>query len=385
MRSSRIFFHITWREPLFGKDAEVFEYYVNQGGLVVSFRIQNNITSLIAHRSLALADSSMARSLERLSSGYRINRAADDAAGLSVATSLRADVAGAQVAQRNVSEGNAMLQVAEGALEQVGNILTRMKELATQAASANTGSNLAKINAEYGQLQSEIDRIVKSTQYGAKNLLDGTLAAGAGTPATPDGPSTAGPITNGPGIGYGVAANGRVEWNMNVLLQNDRVTACDPAVAAPGTWKLRQNGANVDLIDPSSTVRDTATPNGTNDLVFANVGVTITNVGGLPASAYDGSINNGFCMRSSGLTNLDVSGAAAGTYTATYSAGDTTVSDGIHSQTLTLLSGAQTIAFNNIGITFIVDANFQASDLGNMQFTVTASTPGDPGTPSGPG
>jgi flagellin len=185
----------------------------------MGFRIQNNIAAMTAHRSLALADSSMTKSLERLSSGYRINRAADDAAGLAVSMGFRADVAGARVAQRNVSEGNAMPQVAGGGLDQVGNILIRMKELATQAASANAGSNLAKIDAEYGQLKSEIDRIVNSTKCGATNLLDGTLAAKAatpGTPGTPAGPSTVGPITSGLGIGYGVAANGRIEWNMGL-------------------------------------------------------------------------------------------------------------------------------------------------------------------------
>jgi len=131
----------------------------------MGFRIQNNIAAMNAQRNLGISDAGMSKSLERLSSGYRINKAADDAAGLSISQSFRADIASYKVAQRNVSEANSLIQVAEGSLDQVGNMLTRMKELATQAASANAGSNLDKINSEYQKLMDEIDRVVDSTEY----------------------------------------------------------------------------------------------------------------------------------------------------------------------------------------------------------------------------
>ena len=117
----------------------------------------------------------MSKSLERLSSGYRINSAKDDAAGLSISQGFRADIASYKVASRNVTEGNALLQVAEGAMDQVGNMLTRLKELATQAASANAGTNLDKINAEGNQLLLEIDRIANSTAYAGTKLVDGSF------------------------------------------------------------------------------------------------------------------------------------------------------------------------------------------------------------------
>jgi len=141
----------------------------------MGFRIQNNIAAMNAQRNLSISDTSMSKSLERLSSGYRINSAKDDAAGLSISQGFRASIASYNVASRNVTEGNALLQVAEGAMDQVGNMLTRLKELATQAASANAGSNLDKINAEGNQLILEIDRIANSTEYAGSKLLDGSF------------------------------------------------------------------------------------------------------------------------------------------------------------------------------------------------------------------
>ena len=117
----------------------------------------------------------MSKSLERLSSGYRINRAADDAAGLAISQGMRADIASYKVASRNVSEANAMVQVAEGAYDQIGNMLVRMKELATQAASANAEGNRTKIDDEATALINEIDRISNATEYAGSSLLSGGL------------------------------------------------------------------------------------------------------------------------------------------------------------------------------------------------------------------
>jgi flagellin len=141
----------------------------------MGFRIQNNIAAMNAQKNLGISDSAMSKSLERLSSGYRINSAKDDAAGLSISQGFRADIASYKVASRNVTEGNALLQVAEGSMDQVGNMLTRLKELATQAASSNAGTNLDKINAEGNQLLLEIDRIANSTAYAGTKLVDGTF------------------------------------------------------------------------------------------------------------------------------------------------------------------------------------------------------------------
>ncbi len=141
----------------------------------MGLRIQNNIAALNAHKNLSISNTGLSRSLERLSSGYRINRAADDAAGLSISQGLRADIASYKVASRNTTEANSLLQVAEGALDQVANMLTRLKELATQASSGNAASDLDKIDAEAQKLIDEIDRIAESTEYSGTKLIDGSF------------------------------------------------------------------------------------------------------------------------------------------------------------------------------------------------------------------
>jgi flagellin len=150
----------------------------------MGLRIQNNIAALNAHRNLQISDMGLSKSLERLSSGYRINRAADDAAGLAISSAFRADIASFKVASRNASEASSMLQVAEGAAEQIQNMLVRLKELATQAASANAGANVDKINAEKTQLLAEIEKIAQSTEYADTALVNGTYGVAiAGTGA----------------------------------------------------------------------------------------------------------------------------------------------------------------------------------------------------------
>lgn len=143
----------------------------------MSFRIQNNIAALNSLRHLNRNEVLMNRSLERLSSGYRINSAADDAAGLASSMRFRAEISSLKVASRNASEATSLLQVAEGAMGEIDLILSRMKELATQAASGNAGSDRTAIDAESQALVGEIDRIVGFTKYNGTKLLDGNFGS----------------------------------------------------------------------------------------------------------------------------------------------------------------------------------------------------------------
>ncbi len=144
----------------------------------MGLRIQNNIAAFNAHRNLQTADVGLSKSLERLSSGFRINKAADDAAGLAVSMRFRAQIRSLAQAGRNASEANSLLQVAEGAADQITNILQRMKELATQAASSNTGTaDRANISAEVDALEGEITRIANSTKYAGSTLIDGNFGS----------------------------------------------------------------------------------------------------------------------------------------------------------------------------------------------------------------
>ncbi len=126
-----------------------------------------------AHRQLQISDAGMSKSLARLSSGFRINTASDDAAGLAVSSGMRADIASYKVASRNTSEAMALLQVAEGAYDQIGNILTRLKELTTQGTSANSSANATDINNEVTSLKNELDRIANATEYSGQAVLRG--------------------------------------------------------------------------------------------------------------------------------------------------------------------------------------------------------------------
>lgn len=137
-------------------------------------RIMNNISALFASNRLAATDSSLSKSLEKLSSGYRINRAGDDAAGLAISEKMRAQIGGLNKAQQNAQDAISLVQTAEGALNESHSILQRMRDLAVQAANGtNTTSDRAKIKDELTQLQTELTRISSDTEFNTKKLLDG--------------------------------------------------------------------------------------------------------------------------------------------------------------------------------------------------------------------
>ena len=143
-------------------------------GFQQGFRINTNTASLDTYRSYSASQAGMEKNIERLSSGLRINKAADDAAGLSISNRMDNQVRGMQQAHRNVQQANNMLQTAEGAMNEVGNILGRMRELAVQSASDTVSStDRGSLELEFDQLTSEIDRIAESTQYNGQTLLAG--------------------------------------------------------------------------------------------------------------------------------------------------------------------------------------------------------------------
>jgi flagellin len=141
----------------------------------VAMRINQNIAAFNAYRNLSVTSGAQAKSLEKLSSGFRINRAADDAAGLVNSESLRAQVSGLKVANRNAQDAISLVQTAEGAQTEVHSVLQRMRELALHAA--NTGANDTAASdadvAELKQLATQLDEIANQTQYGANKLLTG--------------------------------------------------------------------------------------------------------------------------------------------------------------------------------------------------------------------
>lgn len=136
-------------------------------------RINHNISALNAYRNLAINNANTAESLQKLSSGLRINKAADDAAGLAISEKMRSQIRGLEMAERNALDGISLIQTAEGALSSTHEILQRMRELAVQAANdTNTSTDRSQIQEEVNALISEIDRIAKDTEFNTSSLLN---------------------------------------------------------------------------------------------------------------------------------------------------------------------------------------------------------------------
>ena len=151
----------------------------------MALRILHNTTALSAYRNLSVTQSRLGRSIEKLSSGLRIVRASDDAAGLAISEQMRADVRSMNQAVRNANDGISLLQTAEGALNEVSGMLTRMRELAEQAANGSLStSQRATLDQEFQALASEITRIADTTEFNGTKLINGALSSGSASSAT---------------------------------------------------------------------------------------------------------------------------------------------------------------------------------------------------------
>lgn len=142
--------------------------------------VQHNLTAANTNRQLGITTSGLQKSTEKLSSGYKINRAADDAAGLSISEKMRNQIRGLNKASDNAQDGISLVQTAEGALNEVHSMLQRMSELSVQAANGtNDTTDRSSINDEIQQLKTEIERVGSTTQFNKMNILDGTFSIGA--------------------------------------------------------------------------------------------------------------------------------------------------------------------------------------------------------------
>lgn len=141
----------------------------------MGLRVSTNVNALNAQKNLYMTQINMQKSMARLASGNRINQAADDAAGLAISENLKGLIRGARQANRNANDGISLVQIAEGSLNEVSNMLIRLRELGVQASSDTIGDTERKfVDVEYQQLKSEIQRVTESTQYNGFDLLNGT-------------------------------------------------------------------------------------------------------------------------------------------------------------------------------------------------------------------
>ena len=186
-------------------------------------RIQHNIMAMNAYRNYSNNTSALSKNLEKLSSGYKINRAGDDAAGLAISEKMRAQITGLETAQKNAKDGISLVQTAEGALTEVHDMLNRMVELADQSANGTyDATDRLQLQKEVAQLQSEIDRIADSSNFNGIKLLDGSLEAGGGKSVEVFGVATGTTVGTASNTETGTAAFGTTQ--ANAMKNGDKVT-----------------------------------------------------------------------------------------------------------------------------------------------------------------
>ena len=208
----------------------------------MAMSVNTNNVSLNAQRNLGTSQSSLATSMQRLSSGLRVNSAKDDAAGLAIAERMNASVRGLNVAARNANDGISLAQTAEGALGKVGDMLQRMRELSVQSANATNSTDDRKaLQSEVTQLRDEIDRIAKGASFNGKKLLDGSFTAAAFQVGAGSGENiTVGSLADTRASGLSkiaYAANTVASFNANTV-----ITAAGTAIAA-GSLTIDADGA----------------------------------------------------------------------------------------------------------------------------------------------
>ena len=300
--------------------------------------IVTNASAINAQRNLGITGMKMGRVLEKLSSGYRINRAADDAAGLGISEKMRAQVRGSAQAIRNANDGISMIQTAEGAMDEVHSILQRMRELGVQAANdTNDTAARSSIGTELVQLRSEVDRIANATQFNGQSLLTGSLSG------------TLGGVT-GTNLVGGNALTAGAETSV--------ATKIDVAAAKAGTYTFTSAGAGLlTLTGPGGKAQQLNISNiaalGSSTLNFSQLGVSVN----LVSTAGQTAANQITALTTAGTNSIVVTGNGAAN----------------------LQVGANTTAYDSMSISFNDVRATQATglnllDAGAVNWTGGAST-----------
>ena len=230
----------------------------------MAIRIFNNIASTNAQRLLGVNNDRLSQSVERISSGIRINKASDDAAGLAVSEGLRSDIRALRQAVRNSNDGVSLINIAEGALNEQSSMLIRLRELSSQAATGTVGSTeRATIQLEFNALRSEIDRISSTTAFNGQNLVDGSLASSV---------SSANQILIQ--VGTDNSVNSRINLNKDIDLQAVTVSA----LSIDSLSVTSANGALTALDSINTAIASVAATRGKVGAVQNRLARTISNI-----------------------------------------------------------------------------------------------------------
>ena len=349
----------------------------------MALSINTNVPSLTAQRNLGMSQSSLATSMQRLSSGLRVNSAKDDAAGLAISERMGAQVRGLNVAARNANDGISLAQTAEGALGKVGDMLQRMRELAVQSVNAtNSSADRIALDAEVQQLKAEIGRVATTTSFNGQKILDGSFTSasfqvGANSGETITFASVANAQTNALGVSTRASANSVAITSLSTaaLTSAENMTINGTAIGALGAAANVTDRANqlVTAINTiAATTGVTAFIDTTSNSIQLNSAANITTAAG--------SVATGFftwgvtaAAATTGISSVDV--LAPGAASQALSTIDTAL-DAINTSrgTLGALQSRFENAIGNIQVTSenlsaargrIVDADF-AAETANM-------------------
>jgi flagellin len=290
----------------------------------MGLRVNNNIAALNAYRNLSITDGQMSKSLEKLSSGFRINRAADDAAGLAISEGLRSQIGGLKVAVRNTQDGISVVQTAEGALTETTSILQRMRDLSVQAANDGGLNTDAKgnIQKEIDQLNDELDRIATTTKFNGKALLDGNYSAkfqvGANGGESIDvaiGTPGNGMNATGLGVGNVDVTSGGPSWTFNpgaLDFTNATAPVLTVNVEAGGARTLDLTGWNTALTGDAAKANHAIIQKAFDkELAGSGYSVKVDEFGGIKASGPTGALTGDLAIAGAGVTGTATFGTAA--------------------------------------------------------------------------
>lgn len=314
-------------------------------------RIQHNIMAMNAYRNYNNNTSALSKNLEKLSSGYKINRAGDDAAGLAISEKMRAQITGLKAASKNVKDGVSLVKTAEGALQEVHDMLNRMDSLATQSANGTYDNEVDRLNLqkEVTALKDEIDRIAESSNFNGKKLLDGSLGdtkvkvsaatvAGAGGAITPNA-ATSGTSTTG-AVGAGTAGEQTltVEYaDASGKLHSVNVKYTATAAAGTNATAMR------DALKGNSELSSLFEISGTDKIEFTNKQTGPSNIKVTNVKTSDTATN----VLAAGMTNADGKPASV----------DVAVADLAANGTSTKLAADDNITINGTKYQFVANAS----------------------------
>jgi flagellin len=278
--------------------------------------INTNLASLNTQRNLSASQSSLSTSIQRLSTGMRINSAKDDAAGLAISRRMDSQVRGLTTAARNANDGVSLAQTAEGSLGNIGDMVQRMRELAVQSSNGtNSSTDRAALQTEVGQLKQEIDRVAQTTNFNGTKLLDGSLTSAKFQVGANAGESiTVGSITNAQLAGMGSVTRASTQSSTAITslgatsLGDLTVNGTDIGVlAAAGTTQERQAQV-VDAINRVSTTTGVgASFDAQNNAIVLSSNATITLTGAAGAKVGFVAADSATAAASANMASLDVS------------------------------------------------------------------------------